>query len=138
MDLKKLATQIIMDKIGSANDEGAAASALDELTSASGGFDLGAIVGQFSGSGGDIAAKARSWLGDGANDSISASQVTEALGSDKVEAFARKLGIGPDEAGSSLSDILPQLIDKSSKGGALLDSVGGADGLFSLASKVFK
>ena len=46
--------------------------------------------------------------------------------------------IGRDEASSSLSQILPDLIDKSSKGGSLLDSVGGAEGLAGLASKFFK
>lgn len=137
MDLKELATQMITQKLGAANDTGAAASALESLTGG-GGFDLGDLVGQFTGSGGDLAEKAKSWLGDGANESISASQLQEALGSDKVAEFAQKLGIGADEASSGLSEILPQLIDKSSRGGELLDSVGGADGLFSLASKVFK
>lgn len=138
MDLKEFATQIIMQNIGSTNDKGAAASALDDLAGGGKGFDLGDLVGQFTGSGGDLADKAKSWLGDGANDAISATQVKDALGSDKVEAFARKLGIGADEASNSLSELLPQLIDKSSKGGQLLDSVGGSDGLFSLASKIFK
>ena len=138
MDLKDLATQIIMQKIGSANDKGAAASALEGLTGGSNGFDLGDLVGKFTGSGGDIAAKAKSWLGDGANDSISASQVKEVLGSDRVEAFAQKLGIDKDEASSSLSEILPQLVDKSSQGGNLLESIGGSSGMFSLASKLFK
>lgn len=138
MDLKDFATQLVMEKIGSANDKGAAASALDNLTGGDKGFDLGGLVGQLTGSGGDLAAKAKSWLGDGANDSISASQVQEALGGDKIEAFARQLGIGTEEASSNLSDILPQLIDKSSKGGELLDSVGGSKGLFSIASKFFK
>ena len=138
MDLKDLATQIIMEKIGSANDRGTAASALDGLAGGSNGFDLGSLVGQLTGSGGDIASKAKSWLGDGDNDSISASQVQEALGGDKIEAFAAKLGIGKDEASNSLSEILPQLIDKSSRSGELLESAGGSGGLFSIASKLFK
>ncbi len=138
MDLKELASQMVMQKIGAANDQGNAASALDELMGSSGGFNLNELVGQFTGASGDLAAKAKSWLGDGANESISASQISDALGSDKVEAFARKLGIGAEEASSGLSDILPQLIDKSSRGGQLLDSVGGKEGLFSLASKFFE
>ena len=138
MDLKEFATQIVMQNMGAAQDKGTAASALDDLMGGSGGFDLGDLIGQFTGPGGELAEKAKSWLGDGANASISASQVREALGSDKVEAFARKLGIGADEASSSLSDILPQLIDKSSRGGELLDSVGGKEGLFNIASKLFK
>ena len=138
MDIKSLATELIMSKIGGANDSGAAASALDDLVGGDKGFDLGDIVGQFTGAGGDLASKAKSWLGDGSNDSISSAQLQDAIGGDKIEAFASKLGIGTEEASSSLSQILPQLIDKSSQGGNLLDSVGGAKGLAGLASKFFK
>ena len=138
MDIKSLATQLIMSKIGGANDSGAASSALDDLVGGSGGFDLGDIVGKFTGSGGDLAEKAKSWLGDGGNESVSADQIQDAIGSDKIEAFAKKLGIGTEEASSGLSQILPDLIDKSSKGGDLLGSVGGLSGLAGLASKLFK
>ena len=138
MDIKSLATQLIMSKIGGANDSGAASSALDDLVGGSGGFDLGDIVGKFTGSGGDLAEKAKSWLGDGGNESVSADQIQDAIGSDKIEAFAKKLGIGTEEASSSLSQILPDLIDKSSQGGNLLGSVGGLSGLAGLASKFFK
>ena len=138
MDIKSLATELILSKIGGANDSGAAASALDDLVGGSGGFDLGDIVGKFTGSGGDLASKARSWLGDGGNDAVSASEIQDAIGSDKIEAFAKKLGVGREEASSGLSQILPDLIDKSSKGGNLLDSVGGVSGLAGLAAKFFK
>lgn len=138
MDIKELATQLLMSKLGGAKDTGAAASALDDLVGGSNGFDLGDIVGQFTGGGGDLASKAKSWLGDGANDSISPAQIQDAIGGDKIEAFASKLGIGRDEASSGLSKMLPELIDKSSRGGNLLDSVGGAGGLAGLASKLFK
>ena len=138
MDIKSLATQLIMSKIGGANDSGAAASALDDLAGGSNGFDLGDIIGKFTGSGGDLASKAKSWLGDGSNDSISPAQLQDAIGGDKIEAFASKLGIGKEEASSSLSQILPELIDKSSQGGNLLDSVGGVKGLASMAAKFFK
>lgn len=137
MDIKNLATQLIMDKIGAANDTSAAQSALDELTSGTSGFDLGDIVGKFTGSGGDLADIAKSWLGDGSNASISPQQVQEAIGGDKVQAFAEKLGIGSDEASSGLAEMLPDLIDKSSSGGNLLDSVGGVSGLAGFASKLF-
>jgi len=138
MDIKSLATQLLMSKLGTANDSGAAASALDDLVGGDKGFDLGDIVGQFTAGGGDLASKAQSWLGDGANEAISPTQIQDAIGGDKLEAFASKLGIGRDEASSGLSQILPELIDKSSRGGSLLDSVGGAGGLAGLASKFFK
>ena len=138
MNFKDLATQLVMSKIGGANNTGAAESALDDLVGENKSFDLADIVGKFTNSGSDLASKAKSWLGDGANDSISASQLQDAIGIDKIESFAKKLGIGTDEASSKLSEILPELIDKSSRGGDLLDSVGGVKGLRGLASKFFR
>ena len=138
MDLKSLATQLLMDKIGGANDSAAAESALGNIVGGNGSFDLGELVGKFTGSGDDLASKARSWLGDGANDSFSPAQIQDAIGGDKIEAFASKLGIGREEASSGLSQILPELIDKGSRGGSLLDSVGGMEGLAGMASKFLK
>lgn len=138
MNFKDLATQIVMSKIGGANNSAEAGSALDELVDGSKEFDLGDIVGKFTNSGGDLASKAKSWLGDGANESISASQVQDAIGIDKIKSFAEKLGIGTDEASGKLSEIMPELIDRSSRGGSLLDSLGGVKGLGGLASKFFK
>jgi len=138
MDFKALAAQILMDKVGNANSSNAAESALDSLVGGKSGFDLGDIVGKFTGSGGDVAKKAKSWLGDGSNDSISPSEIKDAIGSDKIAAFASKLGIDGEEATSSLSKILPELIDKSSQGGKLLDAIGGKAGLAGLAAKFFR
>lgn len=138
MNIKNLAVQLLMSKMGSKGDAGTAESALSGLIGRGRDFDIGDLVGQFTGSGGELADKAKSWLGDGANESISPSQLQEVIGSDKISAFAEKLGVSRDEASGSLSDLLPQLIDKSSRGGNLLESVGSAGGLASLASKFFK
>ena len=138
MDIKKLAVEMLTAKMGSDGDAGAAESAVSELVGRGKDFDIGDLVGQLTGAGGDIASKAESWLGDGANEAISASQLQDAIGGDKIDAFAAKLGISREDASGGLSELLPQLIDKSSKGGSLLDSVGGAGGLASLASKFLK
>lgn len=138
MDFRELAARMIADKFGAAGETGDVKSALDDLVPGDKKFDLGDIVGKFQNAGGDLAGIARSWLGDGANESISASQVQDAIGIDKIESFARKLGIGTAEASEKLSEIMPDLIDKSSRGGSLLDSVGGAEGLRGLASKFFR
>lgn len=139
MNFKDLAAQILMSKIGNANNQDNAKSALDDLNDGSNGFDLDNILGKFQGSGGDLADKAKSWLGDGANASISASDVQDAIGGDKIAAFAKKLGIGGDEASDKLAQILPELIDKSSQGGKLLSSLGDKGGLLAgFASKLFK
>jgi len=138
MNFKDLATQVLMNKIDGANSSGDANAALDSLVDGSKGFDLGEIVGKFQASGGDFARMAKSWLGDGANDSISASQVQDAIGGDKIAEFARKLGMGADDAGEKLSEILPELIDKSSQGGSLLDSIDGKGLLAGFATRFFR
>lgn len=138
MDLAKLATQLFANKLGGNCDENAASSALSGLLGGGDSINLGDIVGQLQNGGGDLASMAKSWLGDGDNMPISASQVTELLGADQVKDFAQKLGVGQEEASGSLSDMLPNLIDKSSKGGSLLDSLGGLGGLAGMASKFLK
>jgi len=138
MDLKSLATKVLMEKLGGGVDADAAASALDDVVGDGSDFDLGSLVAKFTGGGGDLAQIAKSWLGDGDNASISADQVKEAIGDDKVAAFAEKLGIDKEQAGNKLSELLPDLIDKSSRGGNLLESVLGGEGLRGLASKFLK
>jgi len=138
MNFKDLATQVLMSKIEGANNSGDAAKALDKLVAGGKGFDLGEIVSMFQGSGRDLASKAKSWLGDGANASISAAQVQETMGSDKIAAFASQLGIDRNEASQKLAETLPELVDKSSQGGHLLNSIGSQGLLAGLASRFLK
>ena len=100
------------------------------------GIDLGSLVGNLQNSGlGELAA---SWLGDGANDAISTSQIESIFGSDKLAQAAQQLGADQGDLLKGLQDMLPQVVDKSSSGGSLLDSVGGLSGLASMASKFLK
>lgn len=120
MDFKSMAIKMAMEKMGG-GDEGLLGSALGSLlgnSSDDDGFDLAGLAEQFTGGG--LGNALQSWLGDGANDSVSAEQVTNALGADKIAGFAQQLGIGQEEAASKLSDLLPDLMDKSSSGGSLL------------------
>ena len=135
MDLKSLAVQLLVKKFGSSKSDSAAESALDDLIGNGDQFDLAGMVGQFTGGQAEIAEKARSWLGDGQNAEISESQIESVMGADKIGQFAAKLGIGQDEAKSGLAEFLPQLVDQGSRGGSLLDSVGGLAGI---ASKFLK
>ena len=141
MDLMQMATQMLGAKLG-----GSAGANNDLLSSVVGsllggggnkqGIDLGALVGGLQNSGlGDIA---QSWLGDGDNEHISRSQITDLLGSDKLQEAASQLGTDQNDLLRGLQDMLPQMVDKSSSGGNLLDSVGGIGGLASLASKFLK
>ena len=71
---------------------------------------LGGIMAKFQQAGlGDAIG---SWVGHGENQSVSADQVTSALGPDAIAGLAEKLGISHGDAASQLSNILPGLIDK--------------------------
>lgn len=135
MDLKQIAIQLFMKNMRGANDSSVAESALNELVGKGDNFDIADLVETFTGKGGGLAAMAASWLGDGVNDSVSASQLQDVLGQGKVESFAKKLGISKEDASDQLAEFLPQLIDKSSRGGSLLDATGGLAGM---AAKLFK
>ena len=141
MDIMNLATQLLASKLGastSGSDTASLQSALGGLLGGSNGqdIDLGSIVSNLQNSGlGDLA---QSWLGDGENEHISESQIENMLGSDKVQQAASQMGANPGELLAGLQDLLPQMIDQSSSGGNLLDSVGGISGLAGLASKFLK
>ncbi len=135
MNFKSLAIQVLMDHIDGINNSNHAASALDRLAGGNNAFDLNDFVEKFQGTGGDIARKTKSWLGDGANQPISTAQLVQALGADRIAAFARALGIDTAQAADGLAQILPDLIDKSSQGGALLNQLGAKRGLAAFASR---
>jgi len=86
---------------------------------------------------GGLASIAASWLGDGDNASISTDQVKQVIGDTRISEAAAELGTDEGSLLSGLSQALPQMIDKSSSGGSLLDSVGGIDGALNMARKLF-
>lgn len=58
-----------------------------------------------------------SWVGTGENMPISADQIHQVLGSDQVKALAARVGISPDQAGSSIAQLLPGIVDKLTPNG---------------------
>jgi len=140
MDMMKLATQVLASKLGgnAGGNSDMVQNVIGSLLGGSGdsGLDLGSLVGNLQNSGlGDIA---QSWLGDGDNAEISSSQIESLLGSDKIKEAASQLGADQGDLLSGLKEMIPQVVDKSSSGGSLLDSVGGIGGLASLAGKFLK
>lgn len=145
MDMNELLTmgaKAFMDSQGSGNagsnlDISALTSALSGLSGGTGssGINIGAIISSMQG--GSMGNMLQSWLGDGQNDSISGNQISDLLGSDKIAAFASQLGLSQDEAIGGLQDAMPQMVDKASSGGSLLDSVGGMSGALNMAGKLF-
>jgi uncharacterized protein YidB (DUF937 family) len=120
---------------GSNLDPSSLTSALSGLTDGDGGFDLGALMNNLNAGG--LGEMAKSWLGDGGNMGISPDEISNVIGSDKIAEFASKLGLSTEEAAGGLSEALPQMVDKASSGGSLLDSLGGVEGVLGLASKLF-
>ena len=60
-----------------------------------------------------------SWVGNGQNLPISAEQIHQVLGSEKVQQLAASAGISTEEAGSSLAQLLPSMIDKLTANGQM-------------------
>ncbi|RQP23126.1 YidB family protein [Piscinibacter terrae] len=75
-----------------------------------------------------------SWVGTGSNLPISAQQLQAVLGSEQVQAIANQLGIPADVASGHLAELLPQVIDQLTPGGAVPDS-GALGGLLGMLRK---
>lgn len=138
MDIMKLGTELFAKQMGGeagSNDIAGALSGL--LGDGDGNIDLAGLAGKMA-SNGDLGGVLNSWLGDGANSGISAQSIVDMLGQSNVADFAAKLGTSSDAAAGGLADVLPQLMDKASSGGNLLDSFGGAEGLLGAVKSLLK
>ena len=76
-----------------------------------------------------------SWISTGENKSISPDQIKQALGSDKIQQIATKLGLSKDAASQQLSELLPQMIDKLTPNGKLPEAGKLGEALGMLKSK---
>lgn len=71
---------------------------------------LSALVDSFRGKGlGDIMS---SWISTGKNLPISAEQIQNGLGQERINQFAEKTGMSLDAAKSKLAELLPDIVDK--------------------------
>lgn len=125
--------------VGSSLDIDSLTSALTDLAgggSGQGAFDVSSLLSKMDSGG--LGAIAKTWLGDGNNEAILPDQISSMFGSDKISEFASKLGLSNEEAVGGLSEALPQMVDKASSGGSLLDSIGGVSGAIGMASKLFR
>ena len=131
MDLLKMGQELLGDKMG---DMGGVMDALSGLTEGNG-LDLAGITDKLKEGG--LGDQLSSWLGDGENASVSAEQITNALGADKISEMASSLGIDAGSAAEKLSQAMPSLMDKFSSGGNLLDSVTGGNDPMDLIKGLF-
>jgi uncharacterized protein YidB (DUF937 family) len=129
MDIAKIGAELLKQKLGSNANLDTIISALSTLLgNGQGGIDLKSIVSKMQGNT-QLLGLVTSWLSDGKNEMISAENIVKFLGDGKVAAFASALGIGKDVAANGLADVIPTMIDKASKGGNLIEGLGGVSGI---------
>lgn len=130
MSLLKVAADLFISQLGSKSSglslETVTGALQNLLPTQSGDLDLAALVGKFTGQGGDLVTVATSWLGDGSNKAININQIITALGQSKMDNFASEIGLDTNTAASGLADILPELINKNSDGGSLLGGLASS------------
>jgi uncharacterized protein YidB (DUF937 family) len=99
----------LAQKFGGANSGSLLEQAMGLINNqATGG--LPGLIDAFKNNGlGDIVS---SWVGTGANKPISASQILQALGPEKIQQIAKSIGITNNELSQQLAQMLPQIIDK--------------------------
>lgn len=133
MDIVKIGSQLLSEKLGLQLDSSTVESALSGLLGdGQGGIDLAGLASKMASSG-ELGNIVSSWLGDGGNGAISADSLLGLLGDSKVSDFASSLGTDTDTAAAGLADVLPQMMDQASSGGSLLDAAGGLGGLMGAA-----
>ena len=133
MDIIELGAQLLSDTMGLDLPREQVADALNKLLSdGNGNLDLAGLAGRFAASGG-LADVVGSWLGDGPNAGISANDILDLFGNAEVDNFAANVGADRGTAASGLAQVLPEIMDKASSGGSILESLGGAGGLLGAA-----
>jgi uncharacterized protein YidB (DUF937 family) len=137
MDLMKMGQELLADKLG--DKAGGLMEGLAGLTG--GNLDIGSLMGKLKEGG--LGDQVDSWMGDGDNAPVSADQLKSALGEDQIAAASEKMGVDTDTAAQQLSESLPDLADKFSGGGSMLDpsalmeKLGGASGALDMAKGLF-
>lgn len=148
MDLMKIGTDLLMSKLGANGADGVDGSQISEMLGGLLGSgdkpDLGGLLSSLQSGG--AAEAVSSWLGSGENQSLDTGVLSQALDGDKLSGMASKLGVEQNDLLGGLSDIIPQLMDKASPNGELLDvgdllkglqGGGGAGGIMGMVGKLF-
>lgn len=73
----------------------------------------------------EIAAQVATWVGHGENATVTADQISAALGSDAISGIAKKLKIDERSAAARISQALPRLVDRLTPSGSV--PAGGFD-----------
>jgi uncharacterized protein YidB (DUF937 family) len=76
---------------------------------------LGGLLDTLAKSG--LAEQKDSWVGSGANQSVTGAQIQQALPDDTLQQVAEEAGVSPDKAADELAQVLPQAVDKLTPNG---------------------
>ena len=110
----------VMGKVTGGNQDGVAQIAVEMFNQHGG---LNGVIDKFKQGGlGDLAA---SWVGTGANLSVSPEQISSVLGSGAIAEMAAKFGITPEALSSQIAQHLPGVIDKMTPNGEVGADSGG-------------
>ncbi len=71
-----------------------------------------------------------SWIGTGPNQPVSADQLQQVLGGERLSQLASRFGIPAQDAASVLAQALPKLVDSATPGGTLPASAADILGKF--------
>ena len=108
----------VLGKLG--GQQGGMAQMAMELLNQNGGLD--GILVKFKEGG--LAEQAASWVGTGANMSVSPEQISSVLGDGKIAEMAAKMGISPETLSAQIAEHLPTVVDKLTPNGAVEDESG--------------
>ncbi|MCK5360714.1 MAG: DUF937 domain-containing protein [Gammaproteobacteria bacterium] len=136
MDLLQMGAQIMAQQLGGKSSSGDLQKMLGSLIGDGDNMDIGSLVTKMQD--GDLGDIVQSWLGDGDNAAISTSQLSDVIDTDRLQQTATQLGTDQGSLLETLASVIPQMVDNGSKGGSLLDSLGGLDGIASLAKGFFR
>jgi uncharacterized protein YidB (DUF937 family) len=98
------------DSKGSNSQQQALIAMATKLLSNESGGGLAGLLKQFESKG--LGEQVASWVGLSENKPLSGGQVTEVLGSEQVQQFAKQAGIDPEHVSKLLAQLLPKMIDK--------------------------
>lgn len=110
------AMQAVLAMLAEGNDEG-----------------LGGLVQRLQQSG--LGEQVDSWIGTGSNLPVAPEQLQSALGGDMLAQFGRSLGLSQGEAAQSLSQALPEVVDRLTPDGRLPPAGSGLGDIDSLLDR---
>ena len=113
--------EAILGNLGGGNQPGGGANILGAvmaLVQQNGG--LPGVINMLQSSG--LGQQADSWVGTGANASVSADQMSQVFGNAGLGNLAAQLGTSQSQAGSILSQVLPELVNQLTPNGQVPDN----------------